>query len=222
MQREARLPKNFIPWFITVLAILAVVLGYIMFVPAERARYEGVRKVRNSVSDIHMRMTVKYDTGKIVSEEYRMRDLNGQSNAVYRITGSNGKTYTITSPVVATHTVPFFFEELVQDGIWKITNQPGLGKTDVHYTLEVQQAVQGEHGSRTITFTDPHYLATTAGRQYHIHLDKNKAVPDLLKMSSTALADPRYEKLVKDFREFGVPSFRAKVADVQNKVRLGR
>ena len=216
------MPKNFVPWFITILCVLSVVLGYFMFVPSERGRLEAVRKVRNSTSDIRMRMTVKYDSGKIDTEEYRMQDLNGQSHAVYRIIGSNGKTYTITSPTVATHTVPFFFEKLVQDGIWKITNRPALGDSNAHYTLQVQQTVQNEGGSRTITFTDPHYLATTAGRQYQIHLDKNKPTPDLLKMSSTALADPRYEQLVTDFREFGVPSFRKKVAEVQKQVRSSR
>lgn len=216
------MPKNAVPWFITILAVVAGVLGYRMFVPSERARYEAVRKVRNASSDIHMRMTVTYDHGKIDSEEYRMEDLNGRSTASYRITGSSGKTYTITSPPVESHTVPFFFEELVQDGIWKITNQPPRGDTNAHYTLEVRQEVQNERGSRTITFTDPHYLATTAGRQYQLHLDKNKPVPDLLKMSSTALADPRYQKLVDDFRQFGVPSFRQKVADAQNHIRQGR
>ena len=40
------MPKNAVPWFITILAVVAVVLGYRMFVPSERARYEAVRKVR--------------------------------------------------------------------------------------------------------------------------------------------------------------------------------
>lgn len=216
------MPKNFVPWFITVLSVVAVVLGYLMFAPSERGRFEAVRKVRNATSDIQMRMTITYDSGKIDTEEYRMQDLDGQSHAVYRIVGSSGKTYTITSPTVSTHTVPFFFEKLVQDGIWKITNKPALGDSNAHYTLQVRQTVQNESGQRTITFTDPHYLATTAGRQYQIRLDKNKPTPDLLKMSSTALADPRYEQLVKDFREFGVPSFRQKVAEVQKRVRSGR
>ena len=216
------MPKNAVPWFITILAVAAVVIGWIMFVPQEKQRAEAVRRVKNSTSDVHLRMSVKYDSGKIDSEEYRMEDLNGRSHAVYQITASSGKTYTITSPTSATYTVPFFFEKLVADGIWKITNQPPRGNTNAHYTVQIQQAVQNERGSRTILFTDPHYLATTAGRQFHIHLDKNKPTPDLLKMSSTALADPRYQQIVDDFRNFGTPAFRKNVADVQNRVRLGR
>ena len=56
-------------------------------------------------------------------------------------------------------------------------------------------------GQRTVTFTNPQYWATKAGRQFEI--DLSKGVPkDLLRMQSSQVADPRYEQIVIDFREF--------------------
>ncbi|GAC1391925.1 MAG: hypothetical protein NVSMB31_09640 [Vulcanimicrobiaceae bacterium] len=207
---------------ITLGAFAAIIAGWFIFADSEKSRYHQVQQVKGSKSEVHLRMSVAYDTGPVESEEYRMQDLNGHSNAMYRITARTGKTYTITSPTTQTYTVPFFFERLVQDGIWKISNRPQRGDTNAHYTLAISQEVQNEHGSRTILFTDPHYLATTAGRQFHIHLDKNKPTPDLLKLSSTSTADKRYQLLVDDFRDFGTPGFRKKVADVQARVRSGQ
>ncbi|MBV9150004.1 MAG: hypothetical protein JO024_09065, partial [Candidatus Eremiobacteraeota bacterium] len=63
---------------------------------------------------------------------------------------------------------------------------------------------------------------TTAGRQYEIHLDRNKPTPSLLQLSGSAIADKRYQAIVNDFRNFGTPGFRAKVAEVQAAVRAGK
>ncbi len=68
-------------------------------------------------------------------------------------------------------------------------------------------------------FTDPHYWATTAGHQYEIQLSKNSPTPDLTKLKSTSLADPRYLNIVQAFRNFGPPSFRQKIAQAQALVR---
>ena len=73
-------------------------------------------------------------------------------------------------------------------------------------------------GKHTFSFADPHYLATTAGRQYNIHLDKNKPVPDLVTLNSTATADSRYQKIVNDFASFGPPRFKKTVAAAREKL----
>lgn len=217
------MPRLSFPLILTLAAVAAVVAGWLLFfVRPESARYRATQRVANSASVLHLGMRVTYDSGPIASEEYRMADDNGRSTSTYRITGTNGKMYTITTPPVQTFTVPFFFERIVADGIWKITDRPPRGDKNAHYTLYVSQTVQNQHGSRTITFTDPHYWATTAGRQYEIHLDKNKPTPSLVHLSGTSLADKRYETLVADFRGFGTPGFRAKVADVQAAVRAHR
>ncbi len=210
-----------VSWFIGLLVIVIGITAWFVFAGPESTRFHAVQNVKNSTSDVRLRMTVNYDSGPVDSEEYRMEDLNGRSRASYRITNTKGKTYTIASPMTQTMTVPVLFQTLEQDGIWQITNRPPRGNTSAHYTLQISQIVQNERGSRTITFTDPHYLATTAGRQFHIHLDPNKPAPDLLKLSSTSTADKRYQQLVNDFREFGTPGFRKKVAQVQAAVRTG-
>jgi hypothetical protein len=69
-----------------------------------------------------------------------------------------------------------------------------------------------------VTFTDPQYWATKAGRQYTI--DLSKGVPrDLLHVQSTEATDPRYAQIVKDFRDFGPDVFRRNVAAAQERIR---
>jgi len=217
MQRSA------FPVLISLAAAVAVIVGWLtFFVKPEAARYHATQRVANSSSTLHVGMTVRYAAGPVASEEYRMADTNGSSTASYRVVGTNGKVYTITTPAIESYTVPFFFERVVADGIWKIADRPPRGDRSIAYTLSVDQAVQNERGSRTVHFTDPHYWATTAGRQYEIHLSKNKPTPSLLQLSGTSLADKRYAALVSDFRNFGTPGFRAKVAEVQTAVRSGR
>jgi len=50
-------------------------------------------------------------------------------------------------------------------------------------------------------------------------LSKNKPLPNLLALTSTTLVEPRYEKIVEDFREFGPQSFRDKVAAAQTRLK---
>ncbi len=213
MRRSLTAPLIFIS------AILAVVIGWRIFAGTESTRYHQARKVATSRSVIDLRMLVSYDRGPLHDEEYRFRDIDGNSLVQYRVTGANGKTYTIISPPSHGYTVSFFFDKVVQDGIWQIENKPPRGDATVHYTLRIEQVAQNEHGSRSITFTDPRYWAVTAGHQFRIHLDPHKPTPNLLKLASTSVADPRYEKIVNDFRSAGTPSFQRKVKEVRTKLQ---
>ncbi|MDQ6932577.1 MAG: hypothetical protein M3160_05315, partial [Candidatus Eremiobacteraeota bacterium] len=188
----------------------------------ESTRYRQAQQVAGSASIIDLRMRVSYDAGPLREEEYRLRDINGNSMVQYRASGVTGKTYTIISPPSRGYTVSFLFDKVVQDGIWRIENKPPRGDTSVHYLVRIAQVAQNERGSRTITFTDPHYWAVTAGRQFRIHLDPRKPTPNLLKLASTSTADSRYEAIVKDFRSSGTPSFQRKVKEVTAKLRTGR
>ena len=49
-------------------------------------------------------------------------------------------------------------------------------------------------------------------------MNPHSPVPDLTKLKSSSLADPRYEKIVNEFRNFGTPAFRAKVAQARRLV----
>jgi hypothetical protein len=196
---------------IILLAVTAVVAIFVVNYPIEKKRAEEVAKRRACPSQIYSRLLIHYDKPPIYEEEYRMQDIEGKSAFDYRIRSYNGKQVTIAAPERAMTDVSFFFGRIDQLGVWKLTNQPPVGNTDTHYTIYVKQLVECEQGERTITFTDPHYWATKAGRQYAIDLSKQNP-KDLLKMKSTSLADPRYEQIVNEFRTFGPPSFQKKIA----------
>lgn len=201
-------------WFgtaIFVFIVVFIICGLVFIKWPDFQHKQEVANVLHSRSVLDLSLTMKYAKPPIYLEQYTMHNDNGISTAQYKVQGYSGKVVTITLPPDKTYAVTFFFEQVVQDGIWQITNKPDAGNTNVHYTLHIHQVADGKQGSRTITFTDPHYWAVTAGRQYEIQLSKNSPTPDLTKLKSTSLADPRFEKIVDAFHAFGPASFRKKV-----------
>lgn len=207
---------------IFVFAVVFILAGLFFIKWPDFQHKAELANVRNSRSVLDLSLDVKYDKPPVYEERYTMHNDNGISTAQYRVQGYSGKVVTITLPPDKTYAVTFFFEQVVQDGIWQLMNKPDAGNTDARYTLFIHQVADNKQGSRTVTFTDPHYWAVTAGRQYQIQLSKNSPTPDLTKLKSTTLADPRYEQIVNAFREFGTPSFRKKVAEAQVLVRKSR
>lgn len=224
-------------WFILILSLVTLGWIYFKYIPIEGAKLEQVVSLK-CPSDIALRLTLDYDKPPIYQEEYLMNDVDGISTSSYRIRGYAGKQIKISAPATATYDVSFLFGLVVQDGIWDLMDRAPRGDTDVHYTLYVRQKAlitvtdpktgdtktECKTGDRTITFTDPHYLATTAGRQYQIDLGQGapKSPADLLKMQSTTLANPHYEKIVNDIRAFGPDSFRSKVAAARATILKAR
>lgn len=211
-------------WFGTAIAVFAIVFVIagtflVRWHDFDMKNKEAVHRVLTSQSVLDTSLQIQYDKPPIYNESYHMHNDNGISSVQYRVQGYSGKVVTITLPPDKTYAVTFFFQEIVQDGVWKLTNRPDAGNTDVRYTLKISQVAGSERGTRTITFTDPHYWAITAGRQYHIVLSKNGPTPDLTKLQSTSLADPRFEQIVNAFRAFGPPTFRERVKQAQALVR---
>jgi hypothetical protein len=212
-------------WFgtaIFIFAVVFIVLGTIFIPWPDFQHKREVTNVAQGASVLDLSLMMKYEKPPIYLEQYTMHNDNGVSTASYKIQGFSGKVVTITLPPEKTYTVTFFFEEVVQDGIWQLVNKPDIGDTSVHYTLYIHQVAGNRSGSRTITFTDPHFWAVQAGREYHIELSPNSPTPDLTKLQSSALADPRYEKIVRAFREFGTPAFKQKIAQAQALVRASK
>lgn len=212
-------------WFgtaIFIFAVVFIVLGTIFIPWPDFQHKREVTRIGQSASVLDLSLLIKYDKPPVYLEQYTMHNDNGISTAQYKIQGYSGKVVTITLPPDKTYAVTFFFEDVVQDGIWQLMNKPDAGNTNAHYTLHIHQVADREQGSRTITFTDPHYWAVQAGHQYHIVLSQNSPVPDLTKLQSTSAADPRYEKIVNAFRAFGTPSFRSKVSQAQALVRASK
>jgi len=216
-------PRNPVPVLILIASLIALVGAYAVFQTTVEQRLKGAHRVLVARSELKLTMTVRHTTGPIEEEDYAMSDIDGLSKSRYRALGRSGLQITIDErPRVTIEDGPnvaFFFQQAVLDGVWDLTNRPPRGDTRASYTVEVYQLDGNQHGSREFTFTDPHYWATTGGHQFHLTLAKGKPLPDLLTMTSTTLVEPRYEKIVEDFRTFGPQSFRDKIAAAQMRLK---
>ncbi|MGH7708145.1 MAG: hypothetical protein ACREM6_09515 [Vulcanimicrobiaceae bacterium] len=216
--------RNPIPPLVFIGALLAGIGAYAIFQTVAQQRYVRTRMVANSRSTIVLSLAIDYSRGPLVSETYRMSDLDGLSALSYRGVNRNGLIITVQEPprktLQADANVAYFFDRVVADGIWQVSDKAPRGDRSATYTIAIAQTADGVHGSRRIVFSDPQYWATTAGRQYRIVLHKGDKIPDLLHLQGTSIADPRYLALVDDFLRFGPPSFHAKVAS--ERTRLSR
>jgi hypothetical protein len=204
--------------FAIVLAIIGLIVGWKVFYHDEAQRYAAVQNVRNQRSELHFGLAVTHAKGPIAREQWRLDNVDGKCSAQYTAENRAGTRIAKFTEPIPGYDVTFAFEKLVQDGIWQLQTRPLKGNTDTVYTVSVAQVAGDRSGSHKFTFTDPHYLAITAGRQYHIHLDKNKPVPNLLTLQSTSSADVRYQKVVDDFASFGPPRFKKTVAAAREKL----
>jgi hypothetical protein len=102
-----------------------------------------------------------------------------------------------------------------------MVNKDPRPDADVHYSVYVKEVVDFKQGDRTVTFTDPKYWATTAGQQYKI--DLAKVNPNaLLSLKGTAIADPRYQRVVDAFRAFGPDIFRKNIAQARKTIEASK
>jgi hypothetical protein len=206
--------------FIAILALVFVVSGWQLYAHNEAARFHAVEAVRRSNSYIKLTLQVAYPHGPIATEEYRLVDDNGSSRATYAV-GDRKGTIATFDETIRGYDVTFAFDKLVRDGIWQLDSKHARTLADTKYKVTIEQSAQGQSGRRTFSFTDPQYWAVAAGRQYHIRLDPKRPTPseaDLLRLDSTAVAEPRYAKIVEDFVEFGSPAFHRTVASARAKL----
>src|ERR1700730_16008658 len=171
---------------IVLVALVGVISGFFLFWPSEHARYQAVDAVRNQRSEIRLSEVITHAEGPIAREEWRLTNLNGVSKAEYSAQNSSGSRIAHFPYPIKGYDVTFAFDALVRDGIWELQSRPPRGNSDEMYSITIEQTAGARSGKHTFTFTDPHYLATTAGREYRIHLDKNKPVPDLLTLNSSS------------------------------------
>lgn len=210
-----------VPLAIFIFVAVMTVVGIRLYAShPEFTSLSAVDREKNQPSALHANLKIAYDKPPIYEEEYTTQDIDGVTSFQYRIRSYAGKQVTVTAPPHSTTDVSYFFGKLVQDGVWDLMNKAPAGNTQVHYTVYVKQTADFKTGDRTVTFTDPHYWATTAGRQYTIDLRKTNP-NDLLKLQGTSTADPRYQQIVDDFRAFGPPSFQAKVAALRASFARG-
>jgi hypothetical protein len=212
-----RFPTNA---FIVILAAIFAITGWRLYARNEAARFHAVDAVRTSKSYIRLTMRVVYPSGPIATEEYRLVDDDGRSQATYRVGDRKGTVATFDE-IIRGYDVSFAFDKIVRDGIWELDSKRTRTSADTRYSVSIEQTAQGQSGHRTVSFSDPKYWAVAAGRQYHITLDPKKPTPseaDLLQLESTSVADPRYLKIVDDFISFGSPAFHRTIASARAKL----
>lgn len=207
--------------FIVLFAAVMLYLGWRVYGPGEMGRFGPVVKAQKAPSELYARLLVHYTKPPVYEEEYRMQDVEGVSSFQYRIRGYNGKQITVTAPPAHMYDVSFFFGGLDQDGIWQMTDKPPRPGAVAQYTVYVKQLADYKQGQRTVTFTDPAYWATAHGREFSLDLSK-QSPSDVLRLQSTQMGDPRYEKIVDDFRTFGPDEFRHNVAAARQRIGSGR
>ena len=206
---------------VVVVVVVGALAGWRLYWPSETQRYRAVDTVRSQRSEIHLSQTIVRAKGPISREELRLDDVDGRSTATYAVADRKGYVAHFSEPIGG-YDVTFAFDLLVRDGIWQLQKPRQFhGSTDTVYTVTIGQVAGSRQGTHTFTFADPHYLATAAGHQFTIHLDRTKPTPtqaDLLRLNATSTADPRYQKIVDDFASFGPPRFKKTVAAAREKL----
>jgi hypothetical protein len=202
---------------ITLAVIVAAVGGWRLFAQQEHDRFVAVQRVEHSRSEFHLSYTEQHTDGPIASETWTMNNVNGRSVASYSATDRKN-TKASFDEAITNYDVTFLFERLVQDGIWELQSRPFRGSSATLHVVEISQVADKASGSHRFLFSDAAYIANLAGREYHIHLDPHKPVPNLLNLVSTANADPRYRKIAQDFEQFGSPAFKRTIAEARAKL----
>jgi hypothetical protein len=198
-----------------VLVVVGLFIGWRYYIPREFHGYGPAVKAQKAPSALYARLMIRYTKPPIYEEEYRTQDVEGVSSFEYRIRSYNCNEITIKAPAGRMYDVSFFFGKLNDDGIWQLVDRDPRPDADAFYTVYVKQLADYREGDRTVTFTNPHYWATSGGQQFQIDLSKRNA-SDILHMQGTKL---QYETIVNDFRNFGPEQFRANVRAAQARAR---
>jgi hypothetical protein len=206
--------------FIVVLTAIFLVIGWKVYGGLHPVA--GTGRAERAPSQLYARMSIRYKNPPIFEEEYRMQDVEGISTFEYRVRSYNCKEITVKAPPGKIYDVSFFFGGLDQDGIWQMVNLPLLKDADAYYSVYVKQLADFKQGERTVTFTNPEYWASRSPhRQFRLDLSKQNS-SDLLHIQSQVTGDPRYEKIVDDFRTFGPDEFRKNVAAARARARTSQ
>jgi hypothetical protein len=210
--------SRIVPALVVLAAIIAVVGGWLLFSKVEHDRFVAVDKIRQQRSEVHMSYTLQHTNGPIARETWTFKNIDGRSTASYAAVDRHG-TKASFDESIANYDVTFLFQKLVLDGIWDLESRPFRGSNATLHVVQVSQIADKAHGSHRFLFSDATYIANEAGREYHIHLDKNKPLPNLLNLQSVSTADPRYKKIAEDFEQFGSPTFKRTMKAARAKLR---
>ena len=170
---------------------------------------------RRAPSELYARMLVRYAKPPIYQEEYRMSDIEGVSAFSYRIRGYNGRQITIKAPPARG-----LRRQLLRRAPrsrWRLADRQPRPVTRCRRALyRLREASRRLQTGRSHRDLHRSALLGDEGADGSTRSISRKACPTIcVHMTSTQVADPRYEQIVKDFRDFGPDEFRHNVAAAQ-------
>ena len=185
---------------ILVAAVVAAVGGWMLFAKSEHDRYVAVDRVQPLALRVPSLVHLQHTSGPIAREVWSMQNIDGRSTASYTAVDRHGTKATFDEQIVRLRRdVPVPAAGRRRHlGAWSRARSAGRRKRCTW--SQISQVADKASGSHRFQFSDAHYIATEAGREYHIHLDPHKPVPDLVNLQSTSTADPRYEKIAEGLR----------------------
>jgi hypothetical protein len=197
--------------------VVAVVLGYTLFLRPWLPQYAAVRAVQNENSTWTVTLQVYNTAGALASETYRIANDNGKTSLLYSATGRSGLVTKQFDVPLAGPQGTFLFEQLRADGIWDLDDKPARPNAKQLVVIEVGQVLGDEGGSRAFTFTDPEYWSATTSLEYKVGMPKPGSSNGAIDIGAgVARRDGRYLKLVQEIEAFGPPS----VLDAESRIRL--
>ena len=204
-----------------VLAVsIAVAVGtYLYFFKPFMAEQPLVRHVINENSTWSVTMQEYELQGLLSTETYRISNDNGKTTVFYAATNRAGTvTKEFTAPIVGPSGT-FLFEELRADGLWDVDDRPVRPHPVDEYIIEVDQTLGDEGGTRSFSFSDPQFWATTKAKEFRLKLPATGPLSGngspTLGVAGRELQDPRYLQMVKAIKAFGPPSVLAAEAKIR-------
>ena len=117
------------PLAISLLAVVAAIVGWKIFWPGESSRYTAAKKVLQTRSEIRMTFGATHERGAVASEKLTFTNIDGVGKVAYEGTNRKGTAIARFTAGVDGYEIATLFGQAVQDGIWELQSKPPRGDT---------------------------------------------------------------------------------------------
>jgi len=195
------------------------IVSYVFFFRPFIVEQPQVENVINENSTWSVTMQEYLMHGPLAAETYRISNNNGKTTMFYSATNRAGTvTKEFTAPIVGPSGT-FLFEDLRANGLWELDDRAVRPDPVDEYVIEVDQTLGDQGGTRSFSFSDPAFWATTHAKEFNLHLPAKGPISGTngatMGVASHSLREPRYWTIVQEIRNFGSPS----IAAAQMKIR---
>jgi len=203
--------------------IVAGVLAYVFFFRPFLAEQPQVEHVINENSTWSVTMQEYLTHGPLSAETYRISNDNGKTTMFYSGTNRAGTVTKEFNAPIAGPSGTFLFEDLRANGLWELEDRAVRPNPVDEYVIEVDQILGDEGGTRSFSFSDPAFWATTHAQEFKLHLPAKGPVagtngPITGVAPGRSLQEPRYWKIVQEIRGFGPPSILAAETKIRGEL----